>query len=114
MSTFVLRSAGRALSVPIIAIWGLFLIASLFGDAAVGSRPLVVQDYVGLAAVIASVAGLGIAWRWELAGAAVSLAGTLVGAFVNWRALIPGFLILVAACLFLAASLSQRVARADP
>ena len=114
--SYVLRSpatavrwGARALSVLILMFWGLFLIAHLFGDEGRPTRPLARDDYLVLSALIASLAGLALAWKRERAGAAVTLAAVAVCAAANWRVLVfPGALIPVAAALHL---LSWRLRR---
>lgn len=92
----------RILSVPILLFWGWFLIAHLFGEEGRPSRPLVAKDYAILTGVVVSLVGLAVAWKWELPGAALTLAAVSAGAFVNWRLLtFPGTLIPVAAVMFL-------------
>jgi hypothetical protein len=70
----VVRWGARILSIPILFFYGWFLIAHLFGDAARPSRPLVPSDSVLLWAVGVSLAGLAVAWQWERAGGALTLA----------------------------------------
>jgi len=109
MSATTFRWSARLLSLVILAFWGFFLVASLFGDAARGSRPLVTGDFVILAALVTSLAGLAAAWKWELAGAAITLAAVALCAAVNWRLLMfPGTLIPITACLFLAAVVARK------
>jgi cytochrome bd-type quinol oxidase subunit 2 len=96
------RWRARALSVLILLFWGFFLIAHLAGDEGVPSRPLTWADYLTLSALITSLAGLALAWKWERAGAAVTLAAVAACAAVNWKVLLfPGALIPVAAALHL-------------
>jgi hypothetical protein len=99
----VVRWGARILSVPILLFWGWFLLAHLIGDVGEPSRPLVAGDYVILTSLVASLAGLALAWKWELTGATLTLAALTVCAYFNWRVLIfPGTLILVAAVMHLA------------
>jgi hypothetical protein len=116
----VVRWVARVLSVPILLFWGWFLVAHLFGDAGRPSRPLVWGDYAILTAVVASLVGLVVAWKWELPGAALALAAVAAGASLNWRMLIfPGAPVLVAAVMFLTgwwlsgAPRDERAARAQ-
>ncbi len=100
--TTATRWGARALSVLILLFWGYFIVAHLVGDAERSSRPLNVNDYVSLTALAISLAGLGVAWKWELIGAVMTLGAVLVGALVNWRVLVfPGTLIPLTACLYL-------------
>ncbi|HEY1381589.1 MAG TPA: hypothetical protein VGF55_32625 [Gemmataceae bacterium] len=112
MSVTTVRWAARALSVLILLFWGFFLVASLFGDATRPSRPLVVYDWVILGSLLASLAGLAVAWKWELAGAALTLGAILVCALVNWRVVVfPGTLIPVTAGLYLACWWASKAPR---
>lgn len=96
------RWSARILSGLIMLFWGFFLVASLVGDAARSSRPLATGDYIILVTLVISLAGLGVAWKWEFIGAVVTLAATLIAAAVNWRVLVfPPALIPLAASLFL-------------
>jgi hypothetical protein len=100
-----LRWSARALSLLILAVWGFFLMAHAVGDAGMPSRPLAWIDWGILGTVILALAGLAAAWRWEVAGALVSLVAIAVCAMLNWRVLIfPGTLIPLTALLFLAAA----------
>jgi hypothetical protein len=109
------RWGARILSVPILLFWGWFLIAHLVGDAARPSRPLVPSDTVLLAAVVVSLVGLAVAWKWELLGGTLTLAAVAVGGFINWQVLVfPYALIWVAALLFLACGWLSRARRNDP
>ena len=99
----VVRWGARILSVPILLFWGWFLIAHLFGDGGQASRPLVPSDYGILTAVVVSLMGLAVAWKWELLGGALTLAAVSACALLNWRVLVfPGTLIPVASVMFLA------------
>jgi len=52
--------------------------------------------------MVISLAGLGVAWKWELLGGAMTLGAVLIGAVVNWRAFVSlTALIPLAAILFL-------------
>jgi hypothetical protein len=91
--------------VPLLLFWGWFLIAHFVGDGGRPSRPLGAKDHVILTAVVVSLVGLAVAWKWELPGGALALAAVSAGALANWRVLIfPGTLLPVAAALFLASS----------
>jgi hypothetical protein len=110
-SATLVRWGARALSGLLLLFWGFFLIAHLFGEEGHATRPLVWNDYLVLSALLASLAGLALAWKWERAGAAVTLAAVAVCAAVNWKVLIfPGALIPVAAVLHL---LSWRARRSS-
>jgi hypothetical protein len=102
VSASMTRWAARVLSAAILLFWGYFLVAELSGDAGRGDRPLVISDYVILATLIVSLVGLAVAWKWELAGATITLGALAICAAVNWRVLVfPGTLLPIAALLFL-------------
>jgi hypothetical protein len=96
------RWSARILSALILLFWGFFIVASIVGDEARSSRPLVTGDYILLLTMVISLAGLCVAWKWELVGATITLVATLIAAVVNWRVLaFPPALIPLAAILFL-------------
>lgn len=98
----ILRWSARVLSGMIVLFWGFFLLAHLFGGAGSPSRPLVWEDYLSLGALIVAVIGLAFGWKWELAGATISLMAFGTVAAVNWRiVMFPGTLIPITALLFL-------------
>jgi hypothetical protein len=108
-SAGALRWAARGLTVSILLFWGFFLVAHLFGEEGRASRPLGWGDYVVLSSLVASLAGLALAWKWERAGALLALAAVAACASVNWKVLMfPGALIPVTAALHL---LSWRARR---
>ena len=99
----VVRWGARVLSVPILLLWGWFLIAHLVGEGGRPSRPLVAQDCIILTAVVASLVGLAVAWKWERLGGALTLAAVSACALLNWRVLVfPGTLILITGVMFIA------------
>jgi hypothetical protein len=103
LSATTSRWGARVLSSAILLFWGFFLVAHLVGDEGRSSRPLAWNDYFILATLGLSLAGLALAWKWELAGSLVTLAAVGACAAVNWRVLIfPGTLIPIAAVLYLA------------
>jgi hypothetical protein len=109
------RWAARLLSIAILAFWGWFLVAHLFGDAGRPSRPLVWGDYAILTAVVASLVGLAVAWKWELLGVALALAAVAGGALLNWRMLVvPGAPVLVTAALFVTGWWMSGAPRNEP
>ena len=91
------RWIARILSVLIILFWGVMIVGSF------SSRPLPMHDRMGLTLMFAWLLGLALAWRWELAGAALTLAAFLIEAFfINWRAVAGlGMLPPITALLFL-------------
>ena len=96
------RWGARILSALILLFWGLFIVASIVGNEAHSSRPLATNDYISLVTMAISLVGLGVAWKWEFIGAAMTLVAVLIGAFANWRTLVfPFALIPLAASLFL-------------
>ena len=108
------RWGARTLGGLILLFWGFFLIAHLFGDEGHASRPLAWDDYLALSALVAALAGLALAWKWERAGAAVTLAAVAACAAVNWKVLLfPGALIPTAAALHLLSWWARRAPRGD-
>lgn len=98
----VVRWGARLLSALILMGWGFFAVAHLVGDAGSPSRPLIINDYLGLAMMFFSMVGLAMAWKWEFWGAALTLAMVLFGALINWRVVFfPLTLVPIAAILFL-------------
>src|SRR5262245_13096281 len=77
VSATAARWSARILSGLILLCWGFFLAAHLVGDAGQPSRPLHAADYVIVATLVAALAGLAAAWRWELAGAVTTLLAML-------------------------------------
>lgn len=103
------RWAARGLSLLVVGFFGYFLLASLVGDAARGPRPLTTSDYTSLVAIVTSLAGLCAAWKWERAGAAVTLVSVTIGATVNWAFVAsPVVVIPITAGLFLAAAATRQ------
>ena len=104
VSATAARWSARLLSGLILLFWGFFLVAHLLDDEGSPSRPLNATDYAIVASIVAALAGLALAWRWELAGAVTALLAIVVCAALNWKVLVfPGTLIPVTAALFLAA-----------
>jgi hypothetical protein len=102
MSALAARWGARILSGVLLLCFGFFLVAHLLGDEGRASRPLTWEDYFGMASLLVSLAGLALAWRWELAGAALTLAAAALGAALNWKVLFfPMLLIPLTAVLFL-------------
>jgi hypothetical protein len=107
-----LRWGARILSSVILLFWGWLLLAHVVGEEGGDSRPLVIGDYVVLTATVVSLVGLAVAWKWELVGGILTLAATLIAAFVNWRVLtFPCVLIAIAGLLFLICSLAGSFPR---
>ena len=99
------RWIARILSVMIILFWGVFIVgsfvSSIRGEHSSGT--LSMHDRIGLTLMFAWLLGLALAWKWELAGAALTLTAILIQAFfINWR-VVAGFGILppITALLFL-------------
>ncbi|MDX2033136.1 MAG: hypothetical protein SF339_20840 [Blastocatellia bacterium] len=98
----IIRWIARILSAMILLVWGFFIVAHLVGDEGRSSRPLVATDYVSLTTMGLSLVGLGMAWKWELRGAILTLVAVLIGAIANSRSLaFPITLIPLTAGLFL-------------
>ncbi len=101
-SVVLIRWSARILSGLIVLFFGFFLIAHLIEDQGRPTRPLAWGDYLILTTLVVSLLGLLLAWKWELAGAAVTLVAILVCAVVNWRILVsPGALIPISSVLYL-------------
>ena len=77
------RWIARILSGFILLFWGFFMVAHLVGGAGQASRALTTSDRLGFTMMLLSLFGLGIAWRWELIGAGITLAATLILALLN-------------------------------
>lgn len=104
VSVTVVRWTARLLGGMILLFWGFFLAAHLLGDEGRPTRPLTGVDYAIVASIVAALAGLAAAWRWEVAGALATLLAIAICAALNWKVLVfPGTLIPVAALLFLTA-----------
>ena len=100
-SMSLVRWTARILSSLIVLFYGFFLVAHLIGDEGGPSRPLVWNDYVILATLVVSLVGLVLAWKWEFAGAAITLIAIGICAVVNWKVLVfPGALIPFSAVLY--------------
>src|SRR5687767_1433613 len=98
----LVRWSARALSGLIVLFYGFFLVAHLVGEQRRPPRPFVLNDYIMLATLVASLVGLMLAWKWQLIGAAVTLIAILICAAVNWKVLMfPGTLIPLTALLYL-------------
>ncbi|WP_435891976.1 DUF7670 domain-containing protein, partial [Klebsiella pneumoniae] len=66
----IARWLARILSGLIVLFVSFFVIAYFVGGKEHSSRPLSAADYVALATSAVSLAGLVVAWKWELAGGA--------------------------------------------
>ena len=97
------RWTARTLSVLILLFWGFFIMAGFVGSIR-GEHPgtLSTHDRIGLTLMFAWLLGLAVAWKWELAGAILTLTAILIQAFfINWRVLEGlGILPPIAALLF--------------
>lgn len=97
----IVRWTARILSILILLFWGYFIAAHLLGGASQPSRPLTTYDSIQLVMMALWLAGLAVAWRWELAGAVMALAGSLVGGLINPQAMGLALVPAVPAVLFL-------------
>jgi hypothetical protein len=98
----VVRWGARILSALILLFWGFFIVAHLIGDEGRSSRPLMTSEYIILTTMVISLVGLGVAWKWELIGGAMTLGAVLIGAVANLRTLAsPLAVIPLTASLFL-------------
>lgn len=101
-SAAVARWGARILGGMLLLFWGFFLIAHAVGDQGRSSQPLTGNDYLILASLAVSLAGLAIAWKWERGGAIITLVSTALCAAANWKVLLfPGSLIPIVAVCFL-------------
>lgn len=92
----------RILAIAIFGVWGFFIVAHLLGDAGTSSRALTPNDFASLSAMVASLLGLGLSFKWERLGATFTLVAVATGAVMNWKVLVfPGTLIPIVAALFL-------------
>ncbi|MGA2243158.1 MAG: hypothetical protein ABSH11_14130 [Verrucomicrobiota bacterium] len=100
-----IRWIARIFSVLIILFWGIFIVGSFVSSIRGGhsSGPLSMHDRMGLTLMFAWLLGLALAWKWELAGAALTLAAILIEAFfINWKVVAGlGMLPPITALLFL-------------
>lgn len=91
----------RILSLAIILFWGYFTIAHIIGSSEPQPQ-LATSDYFALTFLAATILGLAIAWKWQLAGACISLVSFTLLAIINWKVLLfPSTLIPVTGLLFL-------------
>ena len=111
------RWIARILSVLIILFWGFFITAPLVGSirGEHSSGPLSMHDRMGLTLMFAWLLGLALAWKWELAGAALTLTAILIDAFfINWKVVAGlGMLPPITALLFLLCWWMGRQSRQD-
>ena len=110
-SVVLIRWSARILSGLIVLFFGVFLVAHLIGDQGRPTRALAWGDYLILTTLVVALVGLLLAWKWEFAGAALTLVAILVCAVVNWRILVsPGALIPISSVLYL---ISWRICHAS-
>jgi len=79
------RWAARGLSALLLLFWGFFLVAHLFGGEGQPSRALTSRDRILFGMMLLWLFGLALAWKWELAGALLTLAAFAVAAGINPR-----------------------------
>lgn len=111
-TVIIIRWIARILSVFILLFWGYFIVAHLL--AGPGHLPVIGlnQDSLLFSMMLLWLVGLGIAWRWELVGAAVTLATVLIAALMNPGAVGgPGVLPPITALLFLFCWCMSRASR---
>ncbi len=76
----VIRRIARILSLFLILLTLVFVVAELFGEHNQNAEPTrIVMILVG----VSILAGLGLAWKWELPGALISLAGFIGVCILN-------------------------------
>jgi hypothetical protein len=98
------RWIARILSVLIILFWVYMFVGSFLESRRGGhpSGPLSMHDRMGLTLMFVWLLGLALAWKWELAGASLTLTVFLIEAFfINWRVVGFGILPPITALLFL-------------
>lgn len=96
------RWSARLLSILILFFWGFFLVAHVMGDDAKVDNSFFWRDIIALTALLTSIGGLLVAWKWEFSGAAFTILAVLVGAIINPYVLVfPGTMIPITAALFL-------------
>ena len=103
----IFRWIGRVFGLVLIGLT--LLIATGEGMPNPFTQPLVIQ--IGFLAMALVLLGILLAWRWELSGAIMSLAGWVlfVGAErVNWRHSMFLILLCVPSLLFLGSSFLRR------
>jgi hypothetical protein len=111
-AVIVVRWVARVISVPVLLYCGFFLVANLIGVNEAPSLPRNMSDFIGLTALVVSLAGLAVAWKWEVAGAAATLVVVLIGIVINPIGIVSLLaLIPVDALLFLAAGWMSRTGR---
>jgi hypothetical protein len=107
----------RILSLLIVLFWGIFIVGSFLDSIRGGhpSGPLSMHDRMGLTLMFVWLLGLALAWRWELAGAALTLAAVLIHAFLINPRVVEGLGILppITALLFVLCWWVGRQSRQD-
>lgn len=79
----VVRWVARVISIPVLLYCGFFLVANFIGLNEPPSLPHNTRDFLGLTALVVSLAGLAVAWKWEFAGAAATLVAVVIGIVIN-------------------------------
>ena len=99
-TTRVIRRIARILSLFLISLTLIFVIAELFGEHNPNAEP---TRIVMILAGLSLLGGLGLAWKWELPGALISLAGFIGVCILNPDAMAMPMMYLfpLAAILFL-------------
>ena len=103
----VVRWIGRVLSAIIFVIFGFVWISEVTGRIGLtspppgGLPPLSVADTIQFYSMGVMLIGLGIAWKWELAGGLITLIPAIIDAIINPRAFTVVLLIATPAILFL-------------
>lgn len=106
------RWLARILTVLILLFWGYFILAHLFASEAQSLRALSLKDGLQFWMIVLWLAGLALAWRWELIGAAVALAAILIATLINPHVLPIYIPPAVTATLFLFCWWMTRASRA--
>jgi hypothetical protein len=110
----MVRWGARILSALTLLFWSFFIVAHLVGDEGRASRPLNTGDYISLTTMGISLAGLGVAWKWERIGGAMTLVAVSIIAVANWKiltsliAIIPITAILFLLCGWMSSTQMER------
>ncbi len=103
----VIRIVARALSALIILFFGFVFVGELASRIGLtpapsgGLPPLSTVDAIQFYSMAVMFIGLGLAWKWELAGSLITLLPAIMDGILNPRALMVVLLIAAPAILFL-------------
>ncbi len=105
-----IRWSARGLAVLIILFFAMFILAHLVGDKKSDSDGFTPDETLMFAAVAMMLLGLIGAWKWELIGGLVTVAGYLLFAEVEGKLILPWpfLLCLINGLLFLVSWVFHR------